>query len=261
MAGALNSRGPTYWQDPNVFYETQYRVLTGSELVRRVVKRLDLAQVPEFRAAGPASSGLNRLKAVFARTPARSEAGPPPSESALVSQFLGRVSVEPVRNSRLVDVAFVSADPAFAVRAADGLADEYVQLNLELRRQNMVSSLEWLSRELVTQQTKVEASERAMAQYREDQQALSLEERQNIVVSRLNQLNDAVTRAKTNRVQKEALYDQVKGLERRTFPSTRFPRFCRTRTSRRSRRTSPSSSARGPRCWSATARSIPKSRR
>ena len=76
----------------------------------------------------------------------------------------------------------------------------------------MVASLEWLSQELVKQQTKVEDSERAMAQYREDQKALSLEERQNIVVARLNQLNDAVTKAKTNRVQKEALYDQIKAL-------------------------------------------------
>jgi hypothetical protein len=146
------------------------------------------------------------------------------------------------------------------MRAADVLADEYVQLNLELRRQNMVASLEWLTRELVAQQTKVEESERAMAQYREDQQALSLEERQNIVVARLNQLNDAVTRVKTNRVQKEALYDQIKG-SARTCPSTRSPRFCRTRTSSRSRHTSPSSSAKRPRCWSATPRSIPKSRR
>jgi uncharacterized protein involved in exopolysaccharide biosynthesis len=111
VASAINSGGPTYWQDPTVFYETRYRVLAGSELARRVVKRLDLERVPEF-AAGRASSGLNRLMSVFARTPARSEAEPPPSESALVSQFLGRVSVEPVRNSRLVDVAFVSADPA-----------------------------------------------------------------------------------------------------------------------------------------------------
>ena len=115
----------------------------------------------------------------------------------------------PVQNSRLVDVAFVSADPAFAVRAVDTLAEEYVQQNMELRRKNMVASLEWLSQELVNQKKKVEDSERAMAQYREDQNALSLEERQNIVVARLNQLNDAVTKAKMGRVQKEALYDQI----------------------------------------------------
>ncbi len=51
-----------------------------------------------------------------------------------------------------------------------------------------------------------------MASYREQQNAGSLEDRQNIVVSRLNQLNDAVTKAKTTLVQKESLYNQVKAL-------------------------------------------------
>jgi uncharacterized protein involved in exopolysaccharide biosynthesis len=74
------------------------------------------------------------------------------------------------------------------------LAEEYVQQNLELRKQNMERSLEWLGQELARQKTIVEASERAMAQYREDQNALSLEDRQNIVIARLNQLNDAATR-------------------------------------------------------------------
>jgi hypothetical protein len=64
----------------------------------------------------------------------------------------------------------------------------------------------------VKQQTKVEDSQRAMAQYREAQNALSLEERQNIVVSRLNQLNDAVTKAKLNLAQKEALNNQINAL-------------------------------------------------
>ena len=116
----------------------------------------------------------------------------------------------PVPNSRLADVTFVSANADFAALAANTIAEEFVQQNLELRRQTLGASLEWLSHEVIDQQKKVEASERAMAQYREDQNALSLEERQNIVVARLNQLNDAVTRAKTNRVQKEALYQQLK---------------------------------------------------
>ena len=163
-------------------------MLTGTELARRVVKRL-----------GPT-------------TPTPADAASAASESTQIAQLLGQVSVAPVQNSRLVDVVVVSAEPAQAARVANMLADEYVQLNLDLRRQNMVASLGWLSQELVAQQTKVEESERAMAQYREDQKALSLEERQNIVVARLNQLNDAVTKARMNRVQKEALYDQIKVL-------------------------------------------------
>ena len=76
----------------------------------------------------------------------------------------------------------------------------------------MERSLEWLAQELARQKTTVEASERAMAQYREDQNALSLEDRQNIVIARLNQLNDAATRARTNRAQKESLYTRLDSL-------------------------------------------------
>src|SRR5206468_10242941 len=69
-------------------------------------------------------------------------------------------------------------------------------------------------KELTNQQKKVEDSERALAEYRDRQNALSLDDKQNIVVSRLNQLNDAATKAKMERVQKETLYSQVQPLMR-----------------------------------------------
>ena len=45
----------TYWQDPEPYYNTQYRILRGRDLTRRVVKKLNLANVPEFNGgiAGP----------------------------------------------------------------------------------------------------------------------------------------------------------------------------------------------------------------
>ena len=59
-----------------------------------------------------------------------------------------------------------------------------------------------------------------MAQYREDQNALSLEDRQNIVIARLNQLNDAATRARTNRAQKESLYRRLESLGPKASPDS-----------------------------------------
>ena len=131
---------------------------------------------------------------------------------------LAGVSVEPVRASHLVDVSFVSATPALAADTINALAEEYVSQNLDLRRQNMARSLAWLSDELTRQKKLVESSERAMAQYREDQDALSLEDRQNIVIARLNQLNEAATRARTNRAQKESLYRRLESLGPSTSP-------------------------------------------
>lgn len=188
LAGAISTNAPGYFQDPKIFQQTQYRILTGREVARRVIRKLDLAHSAQFGAV----TG---------------------NEAALIDEFVEQVSIAPVPNSHLVDVGYISADPAFAALTVNALAEEYVQQNLEIRRQNMLKSLAWLSQELTTQKQKVEGSERAMAQYREDQNALSLEERQNIVVARLNQLNDAVTKAKMNRVQKESLYDRVKMLD------------------------------------------------
>jgi capsular exopolysaccharide synthesis family protein len=185
-AMAIEGVGPTraldYYQDPEPYFQTQYRILTGRDLASRVASTL--------AEAGEGASGRGDLAGIV----------------------MSSVTVEPVRASHLVDVSFVSGDPAFAARAVNTLADEYVVQNLDLRRQNIARSLSWLSEELVRQKQLVEASERAMAQYREEHDALSLEDRQNIVLARLNQLNEAATRARTNRAQKESLYRRLESL-------------------------------------------------
>ena len=184
LAGVLNGENI---RDPEPFYQTQFRILTGRELARRTVARLDLARQPEFAALAN-------------------------DESALVNAFIARVSADPIKSSRLVDVGFVSASAQLAAQAVNQLARDYVERNAEARRANLTSSITWLDQELERQRGRVETSERAMATYREQQNALSLQDSQNIVVARLNALNDAVTKARTVLAQKESLYDQVKGL-------------------------------------------------
>ena len=109
-------------------------------------------------------------------------------------------------------MSFQSTDPQFAARAANALAQEYVSQNLELKLQSTDNMLQWLAGELATQQKKVQATEAALADYRDKQNALSLDDKQNIVLSRLNKLNDDVVGAKTRKAQKEVLYSQIKGL-------------------------------------------------
>jgi capsular exopolysaccharide synthesis family protein len=214
-----------FYEDPEPYYQTQYKILKGRDLTKRVVTRLDLGSVPEFNGtlappATPVSVMLDlrrRLLSMIWRqepvaTPATPKPGAAPDESSLVSAFIGRVNVDPVRGSRLVDVSFDSVDAAFAAKAANALMEEYVEQNLQVKQQSSENMLSWLEKELANQQTKVEESERGLAEYRDKQNALSLDDKQNIVLSRLNQLNDAVTRARMVRVQKETQYSQVKSL-------------------------------------------------
>ena len=207
------------YSDPEPYYQTQYKILQGRDLALRAVKQLNLAAVPEFNGSGPTPPFLTQMigqvKAKIA-APFRGDAATPrprqarpANENQQADMFLGRVAVAPVRGSRLVDLYFVSAEPEFAARAVNVLAEEYVKENLEFRLSNTDKTLQWLTEEVAKQQNTVQASERMLAEYRENQNALSLEDRQNIIVSRLNQVNDAAARARTNRIQKQALYNQV----------------------------------------------------
>lgn len=221
MPGIQTSEN-TYWQDPEPYYNTQYRILRGRELTRRVVKRLNLGTVAEFNGtqAGPSSPidmarQLARSVVELVRPAPPVTAEPPrpdetADEAALVGAFISRVAVVPVTGSRLVDVQFTSTDPKFAAEAANTLVDEYVTQNLELKLQSTQNMLDWLQKELAAQQAKVEESERALSEYRDRENAMSLDDKNNIVLSRLNALNDAMLRARTSRIEREAAYSQVK---------------------------------------------------
>ncbi len=211
-------------QDPEIYMQTQLRIMTGRDLAQQVAQKLDLGKVAEFNGRGPAPTQLARgitLIKFYAMWPYRmavssqvalpqpiAPSGPVNARSygdALVS----RLAVVPVRGSQLVDLTYTSADPAFAARAVNAFADEYVTQNLALKVASLENSATWLTGEVARQQAIVQQSEQALAQYKEKQDAGALDSSQNIVVARLTQLNDAVTKARTDRIQKETLWKQI----------------------------------------------------
>src|SRR4051794_13409074 len=219
----ITSDANAYYEDPEPYYKTQYRILKGRDLARRVIKRVKLGTVPEFNGTAQAPpTPLTLLRNVEQRLVryikpqpvVDMEAPKPdesPDESSLIGAFLARVAVNPVTGSRLVDVTFDAMDPKFAAVAVNALVDEYVEQNLAVKLQSSQNMLEWLDKELTKQQNKVQEPEAALANYRARQNAMSLDDKQNIVLTRLNALNDSVMKAHSSRIQKEALYNQTKG--------------------------------------------------
>jgi polysaccharide biosynthesis transport protein len=238
--GNLNSNDPMYYQDPEPYYNTQYSILRSRGLAKRVVQRLQLQNHPLFNGSEPQSRGplsavrearraigtsvrnvISRGKPeVPAEKPAADESA---DESSLISQFLGGVDIIPEKSSHLVEIVYTSSSPEFAALAATTLAEEYAQQNLDVRLETINKNLVWLTDEVAKQEKKVTEAEAAMSKYREQQNALSLEDRQNIVVSRLNTLNDTATRARTTRLQKEASYNQVKSVDPKSDAADAYP--------------------------------------
>ncbi|HLB44982.1 MAG TPA: GumC family protein, partial [Candidatus Limnocylindrales bacterium] len=216
-----------YYQDPEVFKNTQYSILRSRDLARKVVRRLDLANAPQFARTGGQPTGVRALigsirhrvgaalgglfrDAAPAEPPAADESA---IESGLVGAYLGGVRVEPQPASQLVNVVYVHPDPQFAAIAANALAESYVEQNLQLKQANSLRTLEWLAEQIAERQAAVQGSERALAEYREQNDAISLGDNLNVVANRLNFFNAEASRAKATRVQKESLYNQIKDLK------------------------------------------------
>jgi capsular exopolysaccharide synthesis family protein len=214
-----------YWEDPEPYYNTQYKIIQGRDLARKVIEKLKLHSVAEFNGtAQPRSAPLTSVRAVAERVRGmvadQAPAAPPEppvtgetaDESALVGEFVSRVFVEPVRGSKLVDISFEALDPEFAARAVNALAEEYVAQNLAIKLQSTEAMLAWLDKEIGNQQQKVLEAEQRLQDYRTRQNALSLDDKNNIVTARLNKLNDDVLAVKTKKARAEVVYNQIRAL-------------------------------------------------
>lgn len=172
------------------FIQTQVRILESDDLAIQTVRALRLYEKPEFAV----------------HTAARAAGAPftPPEEMMLIGAFKARLRVEAVRGSRLVDVHFESTDPKLAADAANALADLYVENNFRKKYDSTMQATEWMSGQLHEVKMKMEESHEALVKYERDNQIFSLNEGQNVTLTKLGDLNKEVTEAEGERIAKES---------------------------------------------------------
>jgi capsular exopolysaccharide synthesis family protein len=68
---------------------------------------------------------------------------------------------------------------------------------------------DWLSKQLVDLQMKVETSQEKLVRYQKEHEILGTDEKQNIITQKLDELNKEMTMAESDRMQKEAVYRQT----------------------------------------------------
>jgi capsular exopolysaccharide synthesis family protein len=227
----LEDRDSWYQDD---FYPTQYRILQSRSLASRVARALE-TKVERVPAAsgwafspsaviGGAVSAVTSLVGRAPAVPASADAGTGAgSSSAQTDRILGGVTVTPIRNSRLVDVAFRSPDAEYAAVAVNTLADQYIKQSIEFREVATSQTNSWLTTQMEEQRKLVEDSERRLQEYKEQHNAISVDDKQNIVVQKLNALNQQLVQARIERMEKEANYKTLADLQQRGEPLDSFP--------------------------------------
>ena len=211
------------------YYQTQYKLLESRSLAKRVLQTLKLSDHPEFQSKPETPFQKwksNILKPIFGlldfskkSVASEKDSSESKKETALINQFLGRLKIEPVRNSRLVKVHFDSNSPELCAQVPNTLATNYIQQNVESRFIATEQVKEWLSKQLEDLKAKVERADEALQAFGSKHDIISLEDKENVTLQRLTELNDTLTKAEADRMSKEALYKQTKDKNFESLPS------------------------------------------
>jgi capsular exopolysaccharide synthesis family protein len=180
------------------YFQTQYELLRARSLAERVVRSAKLTQDENF-------IKTHDVEVAPGQTP----------EAALTETLLDNVRIDPVKNSNLVDISFISPSPSIAAKIANTWADGFIDSNLDRRFGATIEARQFLEQRLADLKQRLEQSETALIAYAAQEDLFPIERTvsegssqetvsQTLVASDLEALNTALGKATADRIAAQA---------------------------------------------------------
>jgi polysaccharide biosynthesis transport protein len=174
-----------YWANKE-YYQTQFWIIRSERLAQEVVDLLNLTETdPVFRGSKNAATQLS-----------------------------GMLQVQPLKNSQLVAVTMDHPDPEQAARICNMVAKEYQQQNVRYKLEASQDVLDWFDKRSPTDEVALKMAEQEMLDFMKANDIVSFEEKQNIVLQRLQDLSEALTQAQRKRIETQAGYQKAVSLQK-----------------------------------------------
>lgn len=130
--------------------------------------------------------------------------GQPYSDAEIAGRMKPLVSASLRKGTRLIDVTVTTTNPDWSKLIADTVVKQFLLQTLEQRMNLARAANDFLRDEANKLKAKLEQSEQKLQRYKEEQNAVSLEDTQNITVAKLKDINAQVTQAKSDRIKLES---------------------------------------------------------
>jgi uncharacterized protein involved in exopolysaccharide biosynthesis len=129
-----------------------------------------------------------------------------------VKKLQGQIEVNPVRDTVLYEVSVEDKDPAMARDKANVLAESYIEFNIANHIEYSRNSFQWMSDQFYGVKKKLEDAERDFLNYKEQERLFSIEGRQDEILHKIRDMNDAYLQARNKRLELQANYQEIKSL-------------------------------------------------
>jgi len=193
--------------------QSQVEVLRSREIADAVIDKLNLTSRPEFDPASKPSAIDSLLIAIGLRDN--------PTDATIhqrvMESYFERLSVYPLQKSRVIGVEFSASDPILAAEVANAVADAFVSLQQDAKRQSAVAATEWLQQEIERLRGRVADAEQAVADYQTkhglfDVDSAGQNSGESLSTQQLGDINSELARARAARAEAQARADLVQKL-------------------------------------------------
>src|SRR5215471_16582592 len=199
--------GPDY----DTALETQAAILRSDAIAIQVINTMHLDRDPRF-------TGINAPPANSDDVIHSSNVEPDPARAAeLLGAFDGGLNVQIIPNSQLIEVSYTHPNPQLSAEVVNNLVKTFVEENFKTKYESVTQTSDWLSKELSDLQLRVQTSEEKVVRYQKEHGIVGIDDKQNIVTSKLNELNEELTKAEVDRIQKETDYRLAVGGDPASF--------------------------------------------
>lgn len=208
---------------------TQVELLKSRSLAERVIDEMGLykpgASAPPAAApgegdavaaapAGPLEQASALLSGWLARLHGLVATAPPEqntlNRASALAQFQQSLTVEPIRNSRLVQISVRNADPQLAAGIANTTARAFLATHIERKLESSLYARQFLEEQIRQTKAKLEESERVINTYAKKNQILNLGDKGSAATQTFVDFSAALAKAEQDRIKAETLYNQVR---------------------------------------------------
>ena len=180
--------------DDSTFLTTQIQVLQSDSLAWTTLQQLGMDHAaPAPKAAKIPGESATQIAAA--------------RKTALIEDFKGGLTIEPLKDSRILSVSYESESPELAAAAVNQLINNYIESNFQARNDFTRRASGGMEQQLEDLKAKVEKSQQDLVDYERQNLIINVGEKGTIDDQRLEELNKDYTIAETDRVQKQSLFE------------------------------------------------------
>jgi len=181
--------------------QSQVQIIMSRDLAREAVKRIGLVGNAEFDSGVGALSAVRKLAVMIGLGGHPADRSP---EERVLEKYYDRLLVFPVARSRIVSIEFTSRDAALAAKAANTIAETYLEFQEAAKQENARSASNWLSTTIEPLRKRVAEAEAKVEDYRSKNGLFAGPNNTTITSQQLTDLSAQLSTARSQQAESQA---------------------------------------------------------